>query len=105
MRQIYSRHLTLTTGVLVVALVAAFALAQSPEILESPRLAAVTAGRPLPHPVAGYEDCQGCHGREGMRPYPPDHWGWSDQSCTRCHATPAPTGSTRTRPGGGATGG
>lgn len=86
MREVYSRHLALTTGVLVVALVALFALIQSPEILESPKLAAVKVAGSLPHPVEGFEECASCHGPEKDYPYPINHLGWANESCSRCHS-------------------
>lgn len=99
MREIYSRQLAWITGVLTIAAVTAFALVQSPEVLESPRLAGVTAGRPLPHPVPGFERCEGCHGRDAMKPYPPSHWGWADAGCMKCHPAASSTETTDVRSG------
>ena len=93
MRQVYSRQLALTTGFLAIAVAAVFALIQSPEILESPRLAAVTVARSLPHPLAGFENCESCHGREGMKPYPISHLGWKNESCLKCHRIPGQVSS------------
>jgi len=42
---------------------------------------------PLPHPVQGMEECGACHSFDAGHPYPDDHAGWSDDSCTTCHAT------------------
>lgn len=89
MRRLYSRHLALMTGFLAVTGGFVFALIQSPEILESPQLASVMVGAPLPHKVAGFEDCESCHGLRGMKPYPINHTGWRNESCTRCHGNPA----------------
>lgn len=40
---------------------------------------------PLPHPLKGMEHCDGCHGLNGVHPYPEDHSGRPDESCTGCH--------------------
>ena len=41
--------------------------------------------QPVPHPLKGMENCGGCHGTNGILPYPEDHSGRKDDSCTRCH--------------------
>jgi len=47
---------------------------------EKPKMA-----QPLPHPLKGMENCNGCHGLNGVHPYPEDHSGRTDDSCTGCH--------------------
>ncbi len=39
----------------------------------------------IPHPIEGREDCQQCHGEDGFKPFPADHAGRSNDSCTACH--------------------
>jgi hypothetical protein len=43
---------------------------------------------PVPHGAAGMEDCLSCHGTAlpGMSPMPADHFGQTNQECTRCHS-------------------
>lgn len=41
--------------------------------------------QPVPHPLKGMENCSGCHGPNGILPYPRNHLGWHDDICTRCH--------------------
>jgi hypothetical protein len=64
-----------------------------------------TAGGPppVPHDIAGHEDCVLCHetGIAGAPAYPSDHAGRTNDSCTACHeapatATPPPTTTTTT---------
>ncbi len=85
MRQAYSKWLAMVTGILVLFIALAFALIQSPEVLESPRLLSLTVAQPLPHPIEEHESCDRCHGRKGMRPYPINHLGWKNESCQKCH--------------------
>ena len=40
----------------------------------------------IPHPIAGREQCSLCHALGAMRPFPADHVGRSDNTCTACHA-------------------
>lgn len=40
---------------------------------------------PVSHPMQGMENCGQCHGLNGVLPYPKDHSGRKDDSCTRCH--------------------
>lgn len=96
MREVYSTQLAIVVGVLVVMMVAVFALIQSPEALSAPERTAVS----MPHPVEGYEQCDACHGIKGARPYPVKHLGWSNASCTKCHAA-ARAASSVTEPGEG----
>lgn len=85
MRQAYSTQLAWVTGILVLFIAGTFALIQSPEVLESPGIIAVTVGQPVPHPVEGHEHCSSCHGIKEMKPYPINHLGWNNQSCAKCH--------------------
>jgi formate dehydrogenase gamma subunit len=59
----------------------------------------------IPHPIEGQEQCETCHGPNGMKPWPADHAGRPNESCTVCHLpgpTPEPGATTGS---GGATGG
>jgi cytochrome b subunit of formate dehydrogenase len=59
-------------------------------------------GVPIPHEIAGREQCDTCHGPDGVAPYPANHAGRPNESCTICHApgpTPTPGGE---QPAGGA---
>lgn len=87
MREYYSTQLALVVGILILMVSALFALVQSPEQLQY-RTAAERDAMALPHPVQGMEDCQACHGFKADHPYPQNHIGWSDQSCTKCHEAP-----------------
>lgn len=54
----------------------------------------------IPHPIAGQEQCDACHGANGIKPMPADHVGRPNESCTVCHLQgPTPT------PGAAASGG
>jgi hypothetical protein len=44
-----------------------------------------TIGAPMPHPVEGQEQCETCHGPDGMKPQPADHAGRPNESCLVCH--------------------
>lgn len=85
MRQAYSTQLAVVTGIFVLFIAVAFALVQSPEVLESPGLTSLTVGQPVPHPIEGHENCESCHGRKGMKVYPINHLGWKNESCVKCH--------------------
>ena len=85
MRQAYSTQLAWVTGFLVLFIAGAFALIQSPEVLESPGIIAVTVGQAVPHPIEGHENCDSCHGRKGIKAYPINHLGWKKESCMKCH--------------------
>ncbi len=39
----------------------------------------------VPHPVEGREDCLACHDAGQIKPFPEDHAGRSNDSCTMCH--------------------
>ena len=39
----------------------------------------------VPHPVEGREDCLACHDAGQVVPFPEDHAGRSNDSCTMCH--------------------
>jgi hypothetical protein len=82
MREKYAVHLALASGGFIFLVAILFALVQSPDILS----ASVQKGAAVPHPFAGYERCDSCHGRAGMIPYPLRHLGWSNDSCQGCHA-------------------
>jgi len=84
-RQAYSTQLAIVTGILVLFITGAFALIQSPEVLKSPGITAITVGQAIPHPIEGHEDCNSCHGRKGMKAYPINHLGWKNESCMKCH--------------------
>jgi hypothetical protein len=86
-----------------------FAGLDAPGILEVSQPTQSIAGQaaPIPHPVAGREDCLVCHGPQGVHPFPADHAGRSKDICVGCHMPPAeeaaPAGATPTAPAGGAT--
>jgi cytochrome b subunit of formate dehydrogenase len=44
-----------------------------------------TIGAPMPHPVQGQEQCETCHGPNGIVPQPADHEGRPVESCLICH--------------------
>ncbi len=94
MRERYAIYLALATGCLVFLITMLFALLQSPEILSS----AVQKGRTIPHPVADRGQCDNCHGRAGIQPYPIRHLGWSNASCPKCHLAPDIAGFLPTAP-------
>jgi formate dehydrogenase gamma subunit len=59
----------------------------------------------IPHPIEGREQCETCHGPDGMSPWPPDHAGRPNESCTFCHLpgpTPEPGATTEGEATGGA---
>jgi len=85
MRQAFSTQLAIVTGVLVLFIAGAFALIQSPEVLQSPGMTAVIVGGEVPHPIEGYEHCDGCHGIKKEQAYPTNHLGWKNESCLKCH--------------------
>lgn len=39
----------------------------------------------VPHPLEGREDCLACHDTGGIEPFPDDHAGRTNDSCTMCH--------------------
>lgn len=90
MREHYSNQLAAVTGVLIVLVALAFATLQSPELGELSPGAAMARAQAVPHTLEGRAQCNGCHGPRGPMPYPVRHLGWSDPSCTRCHAPPLP---------------
>ena len=53
-------------------------------------------GVPIPHPVAGQEQCLTCHAAGGLKPMPANHEGRPVESCQICHKpgpTPTPGGA------------
>jgi hypothetical protein len=39
----------------------------------------------VPHPTEGREDCLACHGPGGLKPFPEDHTGRTNEMCLACH--------------------
>ncbi len=58
----------------------------------------------IPHPIQGQEQCDTCHGANGVKPMPADHVGRPNQSCTVCHLQ-GPTPTPGAAQAGGQTGG
>ncbi len=81
MRELYSTQLALVVGFLILVVTGIFALIQSPATLS----ASIKKSMPTPHAVEGLEQCDSCHGIRGSLPYPVNHLGWSNESCTQCH--------------------
>jgi cytochrome b subunit of formate dehydrogenase len=80
------------------------AIATVPPITSGPAFAPLTTppvpsptggnqaiGAPMPHPVEGQEQCEACHGPNGMKPQPADHEGRPVESCLVCHQPGAAT--------------
>jgi hypothetical protein len=67
----------------------------TPTPAPSPTTGSQGIGAPIPHPVEGQEQCDTCHGPDGMKPQPADHVGRPVESCLVCHqpgeAAPAGT--------------
>jgi hypothetical protein len=59
-----------------------------PSQLVAPPTASPPAAIPIPHSIAGLEDCYSCHGAGSFKPYPADHVGRTNSQCTICHAAP-----------------
>ncbi|MBI3914831.1 MAG: NapC/NirT family cytochrome c [Chloroflexi bacterium] len=56
-----------------------------------PPRAAGNPAKKIPHPIGGNPDCQICHGASTIvRPYPTDHAGRANETCTACHAPSIP---------------
>jgi nitrate/TMAO reductase-like tetraheme cytochrome c subunit len=51
---------------------------------------------PIPHELAGRENCEVCHRRGAMNPFPAGHAGYSADMCTSCHQPVAVKGETPT---------
>jgi len=49
--------------------------------------AAAQSPPPIPHPVAGQEQCLVCHGSQGLKPFPAGHAAFDEKSCVTCHST------------------
>jgi cytochrome b subunit of formate dehydrogenase len=47
--------------------------------------AVTVAAALIPHDTAGKEQCDTCHGAGQLKPYPADHAGRPNSSCTACH--------------------
>ena len=63
-------------------------------------------GKPIPHAVAGKEQCDTCHGPQGVKPYPEDHALRPNISCQVCHSpSPAAAAQTPNAAGAGQAGG
>lgn len=39
----------------------------------------------IPHPIEGRANCLQCHGASGVKPFPSNHAGKANSSCTTCH--------------------
>ena len=39
----------------------------------------------ISHTLEGREDCQPCHGESGSKPFPANHAGYPNDTCTACH--------------------
>ena len=50
-------------------------------------------GVPIPHPIAGQEQCLTCHAAGGMKPVPANHEGRPVESCQICHKPGAESAS------------
>ncbi len=48
-----------------------------------------TGATPIPHGLAGQEDCVQCHGEAGFKPFPTDHTGRTSDVCQDCHQPPS----------------
>ncbi|MDW7774077.1 MAG: cytochrome c3 family protein [Desulfobulbaceae bacterium] len=85
MREQYSTRLAMTAGALTLVVTAVFAFLQTPGLLDFPETAPVKSAGLIPHRIEGRDDCAGCHGLKGEKPYPVKHTGWSIGSCMQCH--------------------
>ncbi len=47
-----------------------------------------TGTPPIPHDLAGRDDCLQCHGEAGLKPIPADHTGRINDICQGCHQPP-----------------
>ena len=43
----------------------------------------------IPHGISGYEQCLSCHDAQGIKPMPPSHTTFDEDSCFSCHSSPA----------------
>jgi cytochrome b subunit of formate dehydrogenase len=74
----------------------------TPTPAPSPTGATQVLGAPIPHPVEGQEQCDACHGPDGVKPQPADHEGRPVESCLICHQPGAAAEpGTETTPGAG----
>ncbi len=44
---------------------------------------------PIPHTLDGRSDCLSCHGPQGIKPYPANHAGRTNDMCRACHQSAA----------------
>lgn len=55
-----------------------------------PSLVKASPGAPqIPHGISGYEQCLSCHNTQGIKPIPPNHATFNEDSCFSCHSSPA----------------
>jgi cytochrome b subunit of formate dehydrogenase len=71
----------------------------SPTAVPSATAEGGSLGLPIPHPVAGQEQCLTCHAAGGVKPIPANHEGRPVESCQICHKPGAASAS------GGSSGG
>ncbi|MBI2860511.1 MAG: hypothetical protein HYX91_03270 [Chloroflexi bacterium] len=58
----------------------------APAPAPTPAPAPQPVGAPkVPHTLEGRADCLMCHSATGLRPFPADHAGRSNATCTSCH--------------------
>ncbi len=39
----------------------------------------------IPHTLEGRDNCLTCHGKDAFKPFPSDHAGRTNNTCTTCH--------------------
>lgn len=62
-------------------------------VVTAQALVEATSPPPITHDIAGREQCLTCHGTRGVQSVPDSHTGFTNATCTGCHAlapTPAP---------------
>ncbi len=67
--------------------IAAYLYSQQSEVTPSETLQPPIVQEPpvIPHNIEGRENCLSCHGESGTKPYPTDHAGRTNDTCTICH--------------------
>ncbi len=67
----------------------------------TPQASTTGGAMAIPHDLTGKLQCDLCHGSSGLKPYPADHAGRSNDTCQMCHkpAAPATPAATATRAG------